>query len=616
RTLVTSFICALALAGGRNNAQAQTSCVRAPLRTQMEWFPADGSTADILENANSTLKNGATFAPGMVGQAFSFDGVDDYTQINFLPLPSPYNTLSYEMWIKPANVQTGHIVDMASSGGTDGFMLELSGGHLRATFGANAATGSATIPADAYTHVAAVYDGSHIRLYVNGALDIATPATAPGAAALSSVPLLVGAGQSPGAAFNGQIDEIEFYLGVLTAADVQSIHGAGAAGKCKAGRALISEFRIAARENLTEEFIEIYNNSDSELVVQSTDGSAGWGAYEEGLSGVARPLFVIPNGTRIPARGNYLGISRGARSGAPPTGPPNPNADAGYVRDYCFSCALVLLSSSVGRNSPDHRLDRVGFTNTSLFFREGNGVPSTQPRPGGVYDYSYIRKMTSGIPQDTGDNAADFMIVSNEPTATGGVFGTPGPQNLHSPLQRNKTFKASPLDAGAAGSASPNRVMQATDTDGDGTTDAAVLKIRRTFTNLTKEPISRLRFRVVDITTAPQTDNTKADLRVINSRDEIVNISAEGGGGTKIATGITLEHLSDMNAARSEGGLNTSLVFPLAVPLQPGESVDVNFWLRVAAVGEFNFLVNVEAAAPSPAITRKRPKAGTLKSTP
>jgi hypothetical protein len=612
RLLVTSFICALAIAGARN-AQAQTSCVPAPTRSQMEWFPGDGSTVDILENANSTLKNGATFAPGMVAQAFSFDGVDDYIQINFLPLPSPYNTLSYEMWIKPANVQNGRIADMASSSGTDGFLLELSGGHLRAAFGANSAIGSATIPADVYTHVAAVYDGTHIRLYVNGALDTATPATTPGAVPITSVPLLVGAGQSPGTAFNGQIDEIEFYLGVLTAADVQSIHGAGGAGKCKAGRALISEFRLAARENLTDEFIEIYNNSDSELVVNSTDNSAGWAAYEEGVGGGVRQLFVIPNGTRIPPRGNYLAISRGARSGPPPTAPLNPNADIGYVRDYCFGCAIILTSSAAGRNSPDYRIDRVGFENTSLFFREGSGVRASQPRTGGMYDYSYIRKMTNGVPQDTNDNGVDFMVVSNEPATTGGVFGTPGPQNLSSPLQRNKTFKASPLDSGVAASAAPNRVMQATDTDGDGTTDAAVLKIRRTFTNLTRLPVSRLRFRVVDITTAPRTDNTKADLRVINSRDEIVDISAGGGGGTKVAVGVTLDDLNGASIARTEGGLNTSLAFTLAQPLQPGESVDVNFWLRVVAVGEFNFLVNIEATAPSPASVAPRKGAGAVR---
>ncbi|MDQ1560427.1 MAG: hypothetical protein QOD32_3487 [Pyrinomonadaceae bacterium] len=604
RTLATSFICAFVLTlASSQTAQAQTACAPTTTR-QMQWYPGDGSPADIVENIDGALKNGTAYAPGMVGQAFSLDGVNDYVDINFMPLPSPYNVLSVETWIKPANVLSGRIADKATPGGTDGFLLELSGGHLRAAFGANSATSSASITADTYTHVAAVYDGANVRLYINGTLDSTTPATTPGAAPVGSQNLFVGAGHSPANAFQGQIDEIEFYQRVLSAADVQAIHGAGGAGKCKAGRALISEFRLAARENLTDEFIEIYNNSDSELVVQTTDGSVGWGVYEEGLGGGVRALFVIPNGTHIPARGNYLAISRGARYTYSENPVPNPDADTPYTRDYCFSCAVVLSSSARGDTSPDYRLDRVGFETTSLFFREGHGIPTSQPRQSGATDYSYVRKMTNGVPQDTNDNAADFVLVSTEPATTGGVLGAPGPQNLRSPLQRNKTFKAVPLDPGVAPSASPNRVMQATDTDGDGTTDAAVLKFRRTFTNLTKKPVTRLRFRVVDITTAPRVDNSKADLRVINSRNEIVNLS---GGGSKLVNGVTLEDLKGGIVALTEGGLNTSLVFALAQPLPPGESVDVNFWLRVVAEGEFSFLVNVEAAtAPAPGVNPRK----------
>jgi hypothetical protein len=614
RTLAASFICAFALMlTGGGNAQAQNACAP-PATRQMQWYPGDGNAADIVENIDGALRNGAAFAPGMVGQAFNLDGVDDHVEVNFMPLPSAYSALSFETWIKPANVLTGRIVDKAAPGGSNGFLLELSGGHLRATFGANAATSGAAIPADAYTHVAAVYDGAHIRLYVNGALDSTTPATTPGAAAGGSHLLLIGAGHSPATAFGGQIDEIEFYLRVLSAGDVQAIHAAGGAGKCKAGRALISEFRLAGRENLTDEFIEIYNNSDSELVVQASDAAAGWGVYEEGIGGGLRYLFVIPNGTRIPARGHYLAVSNGARFAPPSPGGPNlADADITYKRDYCFGCAVILSSSGRGDVSPDHRLDRVGFENTTLFFREGRGIPTSQPRNSGNTDYSYVRKMTNGIPQDTNDNAADFVLVSTEPAATGGVFGAPGPQHSRSPLLRNKTFRASPLDPGAAASAAPNRVQQATDTDGDGTTDAAVLKLRRTFTNLTKKPVTELRFRVVDITTAPRADNSLADLRVINSRNEIVNLS---GGSTKLVTGVTLEDIKG-GATMAEGGLNSSLVFALPQPLPPGESVDVNFWLRVVADGNFSFLVNVEAATASDArlSPRKRPNATRTKIT-
>ncbi|HEV2799959.1 MAG TPA: LamG-like jellyroll fold domain-containing protein [Pyrinomonadaceae bacterium] len=605
RTLSLLFICAFALtfAAQSTKAQGTSSCAQPP-RGQLHWLTGDGHARDVVENADGVLKNGTTFAPGHVAQAFQFDGVDDYVEVNFFPVPSPFNALTVEAWIKPTNVSAGRIADKAAPGGGQGFVLELSGGHLRASFGANVATSTASIPANTYTHAAATYDGAAIRLYVNGALDSTTTATTPGAISDSAQKLFFGAGHAPATSFAGEIDEIQFYTRSLTAADIQAIGGAGGAGKCKAGRVLISEFRLAGQQNLSEEFIEIYNNSDSEVVVNSTDGGAGWGVYEQGTGGSSRMLYVIPNGTRIPARGHYLAASTGARHATPDLSHAG-QADATYTRDYCFGCAIILSSSGKGNISPDHRLDRVGFNDTSLFYREGPGIPVSMPRTGGAYDFSYIRKMTGGVPQDTNDNAADFVIVSNEPATTGGVFGAPGPQNLRSPLLRNKTIPAKPLDAGVSASAPPNRTLEATDTNGDGVNDAGVLKIRRTFRNLTKEPVTRLRFRVIDITTAPRADNTKADLRVINSRNEIVNVSAEAGGGTKVVSGVTLED-PEGQGARVEGGLNSSLVFTLAEPLPPGQSVDVNFWLRVVADGEFSFLVNVEAATAPVHTPRKR----------
>src|SRR5262245_15128018 len=38
------------------------------------WYPGDGNANDIVGGNNGTLQNGAAFAPGKVGQAFSLDG--------------------------------------------------------------------------------------------------------------------------------------------------------------------------------------------------------------------------------------------------------------------------------------------------------------------------------------------------------------------------------------------------------------------------------------------------------------------------------------------------------------------------------------------------------------
>ncbi len=47
----------------------------------VSWWPGDGHANDIVGGNHATLENGATFASGKVGQAFSLDGVDDFVNV-------------------------------------------------------------------------------------------------------------------------------------------------------------------------------------------------------------------------------------------------------------------------------------------------------------------------------------------------------------------------------------------------------------------------------------------------------------------------------------------------------------------------------------------------------
>lgn len=65
---------------------------------------------------------------------------------------------------------------------------------------------------------------------------------------------------------------------------------------------LISEFRVRGPNGANDEFVEIYNNSNSPHVVASSDGSNGYSIAAS--DGIVR--CVIPNGTVFPARGHFL----------------------------------------------------------------------------------------------------------------------------------------------------------------------------------------------------------------------------------------------------------------------------------------------------------------------
>src|SRR2546425_1221831 len=76
---------------------------------------AEGDANDNVGNNDGTLVNGATFAAGEVGQAFSLDGVDDYVEIADSVSLSVSTALSVEAWINPTSVAAGEILTKYNS---------------------------------------------------------------------------------------------------------------------------------------------------------------------------------------------------------------------------------------------------------------------------------------------------------------------------------------------------------------------------------------------------------------------------------------------------------------------------------------------------------------------
>src|SRR5205085_9423727 len=84
--------------------QTLLSCTPPP-PNGVAWYRAEGNADDNLGTNNGILQNGATFAPGFDGQAFSFDGFDDYVQVPDQPqLDVPQFTL--EAWVNPNSLRS------------------------------------------------------------------------------------------------------------------------------------------------------------------------------------------------------------------------------------------------------------------------------------------------------------------------------------------------------------------------------------------------------------------------------------------------------------------------------------------------------------------------------
>jgi hypothetical protein len=431
-----------------------------------------------------------------------------------------------------------------------------------------------------------------------------------------------------------------------------------------AGQLIISEFRLRGPSGASDEFIEIYNATNSSHTVGATDASAGYGVAAS--DGVLR--CTIPNGTVIPARGHFLCVNSVAYSlgnypagnspasgdalppttvqpakkqrrtlssradssnnakpgGSPPVdvvGTPNiPNAagDATYTTDIPDNAGIALFSSTT-TFTLTNRLDAVGSTlEANTLYKEGTGYAAINPTFN--IEYAFYRDTcgkggstttfgpcpTGGLPKDTDDNASDFVFVDTNGTSAGAGqrLGAPGPKNSSSPIQRNSSFAVLSLDATTSASVAPNRVRDFT-SDPSNNSTFGTLDIRKRVTNNTGASATRLRFRIVDLTTFPVPSGI-ADLRprtstlvVVSGINDAATCLASNGVATTPCTvnvqGTTLEQPPSQP---NGGGFNSTLsagTVTLGTPLANGASVDLRFLLGIQQTGNFKFFINVEA---------------------
>src|SRR6185369_10378472 len=123
----------------------------------------------------------------------------------------------------------------------------------------------------------------------------------------------------------------------------------------------------------------------------------------------------------------------------------------------------------------------------------------------------------------TNNNAADFYAVNPNGTDVGAGqrLGAPGPENLSSPIQRNAEMPVLNLDGTVNSAALPNRARDFT-SDPVNNSTFGTLDIRRRVLNATGALVTRLRFRIVDISTLPAPAGI-ADLRPRTSTNVVVN---------------------------------------------------------------------------------------------
>jgi hypothetical protein len=137
--------------------------------------------------------------------------------------------MTVEAWVKPATAGTDWTAAVIKERGTTGLAYALyatdgaakpPAGYVNKSGTDYHATAASTLSLNAWTHLAVTYDGTTIRLYVNGS-QVATKAVS-GIINSSAAPLRFGGDSVWGEYFNGLIDEVRVYNRALAATEVQT----------------------------------------------------------------------------------------------------------------------------------------------------------------------------------------------------------------------------------------------------------------------------------------------------------------------------------------------------------------------------------------------------------
>lgn len=224
---------------------AQEGCAAIP--EPAGWWTGDQTANDLLGVNHGALRNGATYAAGLVGDAFSFD--DRSTAHVTVPDAQALNVgtgdFSMEAWIKTSSTKDiGSIQHkMQRRSGYTGYHFFLSNGGIgpgvQFADGPDVVTISASrfIADGQFHHVAVAVrrnDNDGIKLFLDGNLVATGDPTAASGSLDNTTPMLIGGHTFDSwRSFDGQIDEFTLFKRALTDEDIRSIYRAGSAGKCK-----------------------------------------------------------------------------------------------------------------------------------------------------------------------------------------------------------------------------------------------------------------------------------------------------------------------------------------------------------------------------------------------
>ncbi|MFC1461662.1 LamG domain-containing protein [Verrucomicrobiota bacterium] len=263
---------------------------------RMESEPA-GVTPDETANNNDGSVVGATLVdPAKFDKGFNFDGTNDYISIPDNDSLDITGTITMSVWICPEDkeskvVMSKHSTTLAERGHEISFYPSTTlKGVIRNSAGTVYKT-STIITMDAWYHVAVVYDGEDVILYLDGSVADSTNA---GAITLNTNDHALEIGKYTNYAndgtynYKGKIDEPKIYSRALSAPEITALYNSGVqyktAGSWESIAQTIPAGETMVRTTIYHSGLDAVNHIDK---IEWLVGGQVKAAYETDITGGA-----------------------------------------------------------------------------------------------------------------------------------------------------------------------------------------------------------------------------------------------------------------------------------------------------------------------------------------
>ena len=209
------------------------------------WWPGDGNANDIQGTNNGAFTNGAMYASGRVGQAFSFNGTNAVVVPDSPALRFTNNDLTVEGWLQapPGSTDRRLLQKEGEGGNYPSLNMHIAATGLLGFSVTDIGHGGEWNPSSRYEvfstnrvddnlwhHFAGVRITNGYQLYVDGQLAGTRSETARNSD--NSYPLKIGTAETGAFGFIGLVDELSIYKRALSSNEIAAVYAAGIAGKC------------------------------------------------------------------------------------------------------------------------------------------------------------------------------------------------------------------------------------------------------------------------------------------------------------------------------------------------------------------------------------------------